>query len=133
MNKKSHTNCNLMSEFLFTILPLIVVLIIRISNEEYKSIFYNTEWAFIAVLLYGQTLVKLASGGTASKGASWQGVAMITTVVIVFGLVPSIVILCVNFTAVDKSFGMHIFQMIELIGSIGAFFIVGGVGDDMKD
>ncbi len=51
---------SLLSELLFTILPLIIVIIIRGYENKYELIFYNTEWSIMAIILFGQSIDTLS-------------------------------------------------------------------------
>lgn len=131
MSKKTNNYIfSLIAEFLFIFLPIIVVFIIRISNEQYSAIFYNSEWAFAAVILYGQAIIKLSSGAAAGKMV-WQRLSLIISILLVFGLIPTIVILYINFTTTQPSLGMHIFQIIELMLASIVFFLFGAIGDSI--
>ena len=41
----------LVSEIIFTILPLVVIAIIRSYQDQAEQIFYNTEWIMMAIIL----------------------------------------------------------------------------------
>ena len=87
----------LISEIIFTILPLIVIAIVLSYQNKTSQIFYNTEWIMMAIILFGQSIVKFSSGiSNSSRKFRWQLVALIITIIISFGLIPSIVILIIN-------------------------------------
>ena len=52
----------LSSEFLFTLLPIVILVMVRLFQNDFNSIFYNTEWSVIAIILFGQSVVKFSSG-----------------------------------------------------------------------
>jgi len=133
VNKGHNISCKLLAEFLFTILPIIVVLIIRLSQSDYSALFYNTEWGFASVIFYGQSIIKLASGGSATLVVQWERIALGISILLVIGLIPSIVVFCLNFTSTNNSFGLYFVQFVELIFSIISFFTIGAVGDMMLD
>ncbi|TDE01705.1 hypothetical protein [Flavobacterium sandaracinum] len=124
----------LVSEMLFTILPLIVITIVRSYQNQYELIFYNTEWAMMSIILYGQSIVKFSSGvANSNLKFRWQLVSLIMSLIIIFGLVPSIIILIINLLNSEPNFGLHIAQMLLFIVSIITFFIVGYVGQKLID
>ena len=122
----------LISEMLFTILPLIVISIVRSYQYKFELIFYNTEWAMMSIILFGQSIVKFSSGIANSRlKFRWQLVSMIISLIIIFGLVPSIIILIINLLNNEMIFGVHIAQIILFVLSIITFFIVGYLGQKL--
>jgi hypothetical protein len=124
----------LVSEMLFTILPLIVITIVRSYQNQYELIFYNTEWAMMSIILFGQSIVKFSSGvANSNLKFRWQLVSLIMSLIIIFGLVPSIIILIINLLNSEPNCGLHIAQMFLFVVSIITFFIVGYVGQKLID
>lgn len=122
----------LISEMLFTVLPLIVISIVRSYQCQFELIFYNTEWAMISIILFGQSIVKFSSGiANSTLKFRWQLVSMIISLIIIFGLIPSIIVLIINLLNEEKIIGIHIFQMIMFIFSMITFFIVGYLGQKL--
>jgi len=124
----------LTSEFLFTLLPIIILLIVRSYESNFSAIFYNTEWSIIALILFGQSIVKFSSGISNSKEKfRWQLVALVISIIIIFGLIPSAIILVLNLSSKSLSNGTYIAQIILFIISSLTFFIVGALGQKMLD
>lgn len=124
----------LVSEVLFTILPLIVITIVRSYQYQAHLIFYNTEWAMMSIILFGQSIVKFSSGvANSNLKFRWQLVSLIMSLIIIFGLIPSIIILIINLLNSKNSYGLHIVQMILFVVSIITFFIIGYVGQKLLE
>lgn len=124
----------LTSEFLFTLLPIIILLFVRSYENNFKALFYNTEWSIIALILYGQSIVKFSSGISNSKAKfRWQLVALVISTIIIFGLIPSSIILVLNLSSKSLSMSTYITQFILFILSSITFFIVGALGQKMLD
>lgn len=122
----------LISEMLFTVLPLIVISIVRSYQCQFELIFYNTEWAMISIILFGQSIVKFSSGiANSTLKFRWQLVSMIISLIIIFGLIPSIIVLIINLLNEEKIIGIHIIQIIMFILSMITFFIVGYLGQKL--
>lgn len=122
----------LASEFLFTFLPVIILLIVRSYQNNLSAVFYNTEWSVISLILFGQSVVKFSSGISNSKEKiRWQFVALVISLIIVFGLIPSAIILVINLLSDNISFSMHILQIILFVLSCVTFFIVGAIGQKL--
>jgi hypothetical protein len=124
----------LSSEFLFTLLPVVILVMVRLFQNDFKSIFYNTEWSVIAIILFGQSVVKFSSGiSNTNEKVRWQFVAFIISLIIIFGLVPSVIILILNLINTEIHFGMYIAQVVIFLISCFVFFIVGSIGQKMLD
>ena len=124
----------LSSEFLFTLLPIVILVMVRLFQNDFQSIFYNTEWTVIAIILFGQSVVKFSSGiSNTNEQVRWQFVALIISLIIIFGLVPSVIILILNLINTEIHFGMYIAQFIIFLISCFVFFIVGSIGQKMLD
>lgn len=124
----------LISEMLFTVLPLIVISIVRSYQCKFELIFYNTEWAMMSIILFGQSIVKFSSGiANSSLKFRWQLVSMIISLIIIFGLIPSIIILIISLLNDEKMFWLHFAQITLFILSIITFFIVGYLGQKLID
>ena len=124
----------LLSELLFTILPIIILIIYRCYDEQKILIFYNTEWAACAIILFGQSIVKFSSGiSNSNKKFSWQLVSLIISIIIIMGLIPSILVLVINIGTAEKTMGIYLFQLILFALSIICFFIIGAIGQYLLD
>ncbi len=124
----------LTSEFLFTLLPIIILLIVRSYENDFKAIFYNTEWSIIALILFGQSIVKFSSGISNSNAkVRWQLVALVISIIIIFGLIPSSIILVLNLSSKTLSLGTYVTQFVLFSISCITFFIVGAIGQKMLD
>lgn len=124
----------LSSEVLFTLLPIIILLIVRCSENDISKIFYSTEWSVISIILFGQSIVKFSSGIANSKETfRWQLVALAISLIIVFGLIPSSIILVLNLTTSNVSLGMAILQIIMFTISVLTYFFIGAIGQKMLE
>ncbi|AZQ63092.1 hypothetical protein EI427_12845 [Flammeovirga pectinis] len=137
-NKNTNSfNYSLLSEFLFTILPLTIIVIIRSYEEDYNKIFFNSEWAVISIILFGQSIVKLASGiANYNNKLTWQKVSFIISILIIIGLIPSTTILVLNVLDQQNStpnLVLHTLQIFFFFLSCIAFFIIGAVGQSFLE
>lgn len=124
----------LASEILFTILPLLILLIVRGYENKFELLFYNTEWSIMAIILFGQSIVKFSSGiSNSNLKFRWQLVSLIISIIIIFGLIPSIVVLIINLLATENMDSMYFLQMLMFALSIFTFFIIGYLGQKMLD
>ena len=119
-------------EFLFVLLPLVVILIVRLSQGQIGTILSWPEISFASAVLFGQTIVKIVSGTAAvDEACNWQNVAAVVSAFIVLGLVPSLTILGLILIRTTPSTGLGIAQIILLILSSMSTFSFGAVGQDL--
>ena len=134
MNNK-HIIYNLISEYLFTLFPIIILIIIRCNEGTYCKIFYNSEWSIISLILFGQSIVKFSAGIAHNKNRfHWQLVSLIVSLIIIIGLIPSAIILTLILND-GSSFSNELYytQALLFLLSSGCFFTFGGLGQDLLD
>jgi hypothetical protein len=93
----------------------------------------SPEWSFGAAILFGQSLMKfvsgLARGGKAAKGP----VALVLALLIVFGLVPSLLVLYITLQTteakLDPSRWLQFFQVVLFSGGVAMYLLLGTVGE----
>lgn len=124
----------LSSELIFTLLPIIILLIVRSYENDFSKVFYNTEWSIISIILFGQSIVKFSSGIANSKETfRWQLVALVISLIIVFGLIPASIILVLNLTSSSIALGMGVLQIIVFIISVFTYYFIGAIGQKMLE
>ena len=116
------------SEFLFVVLPLIVLTIIFLHNDRGSEIMASPEWSFGAAVLFGNGLVKLVGGLSARGGMHGERVGLFCAIILVLGLVPSLVVLSLILLSEHPSNGLIRAQ--ELLGIFAAvsFFFCADMG-----
>jgi hypothetical protein len=119
----------IVAEYLFVLLPLIVLVLTRFFRGHVSEVFSAAEWSFAAAILFGQTIVKFVSGITKlDYKIGWQGVAVVVSLLIVLGLVPSLVALSVVLVSAQSSAGLTIFQLVFFVLATAVFLSVGRFG-----
>ena len=117
------------AEFLFVILPLIVLSIVYISSNRENVIISAPEWSFASTILFGQTIIKLVSGVLyTDENVEWQRPILFITILIVLCLVPTLVILSLMLSVDKPSMFLTWTQRVFFIISMIVFFVLGGVG-----
>jgi uncharacterized membrane protein len=129
----SRTFWTLLSELIFNLLPILILVVIMLdSGQDFFSI---RDLLFVAIIFYGQSLVKFVQGLTNIIGnPRIHFIALITTSIISFGLIPSCILLVKSFSDL-KSLGCTSisFSYIEFFLSILIFFSVGFAGQYWQD
>ena len=84
----------LLGDLLFIVLPLVVISIVDVSvGRSLFAIIESPELSFGSAVLFGQTIIKVVSGFAHTKPSGAEQPVFIIALIIVFGLVPSLVVL----------------------------------------
>ena len=120
---------SLLAELCFFALPFIVISIIDLTKGEWIKLIQTSDWALVSTLLFGQTIVKIVMG-VASREQSFphQNYGLLTALIIVLGLVPSITILTIFQIYSTLSIALIIAQFVLLVFAIATFLIFGTIG-----
>lgn len=83
----------LIADYIFVILPFIIILIVRSAQGANDSFYMLPDWGIAATIVYGQLIVKLATAlAKTNKPKKTSAVNFYLTVLIAFGLVVNVVI-----------------------------------------
>lgn len=126
---ESRTMALLWSELLFVVLPFLVLALVSFHKESSPALFLLApEWAFASTILFGQTIVKLVSAATEFFGNPiTENIALIVTMLMVLGVVPSMVVLTMILLAASPPTWLGVAQVFLFIMSVGLFLLIGGV------
>jgi hypothetical protein len=116
------------SEFLFVVLPLIVITIIFWHNNRESEIMASPECSFGASVLFGNGLVKLVGGLSARGGMHGERVGLFCAIILVLGLVPSLVVLSLILLSEHPSSGLIRAQELLGVFAVVAFFFCADMG-----
>ena len=88
----------------------------------------------MAIILFGQSIVKFSSGIANSKALfRWQLVSLIISIIIIFGLIPSIIILVINLLNTEQHFATYLLQIILFAFGVLCYFVIGYLGQKMLE
>lgn len=83
----------LIADYIFVILPFVIILIVRSAQGVSGSFYMLPDWGIAATIVYGQLIVKLAAAlAKTNKPKKTSAVNFYLTVLISFGLVVNVVI-----------------------------------------
>ena len=86
-----------------------------------------------AVILYGQTIVKLILGFASYEDSSnWRLIGLYSALIIVFGLIPSTITLTLFIISKDQGVGIIIVQFSTFLSSIIIFLVFGTIGQGLS-
>jgi hypothetical protein len=114
----------LLGDLLFIILPLVVISIVDVSvGKSLFAIIQSPELSFGSAVLFGQTIIKVVSGFAHTKPTGAEQPVFIIALIIVFGLVPSLVVLALLLSISPIPNGLLLAQAgIFALGIITFFF-----------
>jgi hypothetical protein len=114
----------LLGDLLFIVLPLVVISIVDVSiGKSLFAIIQSPELSFGSAVLFGQTIIKVVSGFAHTKPTGAEQPVFIIALIIVFGLVPSLVVLALLLSISPIPNGLLLAQAgIFALGVITFFF-----------
>jgi hypothetical protein len=119
----------ILAEYLFILLPLIVLALVRFFRGSFANVWSTPEWSFAASVLFGQTIVKFVSGVTnLDYRVSWQVVGLSVTIMIVLGLVPALVVLSFALVAEQQTLSLAVAQLVLFGVATFLFLSIGRFG-----
>lgn len=137
MAKRSHILSGLAAEVAFAVLPLLVVWMVLAYTNHGAHLFTSPEWSFGAAILFGQAIVKFVAGLARAGQAAPGPVAFVLTLVVVFGLVPSLLVLTMTLHSSEMnsplSKWLQVFQVLWFIGASLTYMTLGTIGEQWGD
>ncbi|MGD0626392.1 MAG: hypothetical protein ABSB32_16945 [Thermodesulfobacteriota bacterium] len=115
------------AEVLFIGLPLLVLFIVLHYKQRDSGLLASPEWSFAAAILFGLGLVKLVDSITSRGGVHGERVGLFCALVLVFGLVPSLVVLALVLLSEQPEVWLVATQIILCILGAVVFFICTGL------
>lgn len=123
----------LAAEVAFAVLPLLVVLMVLAYANHSTRLFMSPEWSFGAAILFGQSLVKFVSGLARGGRAATGPVALVLALLIVFGLVPSLLVLYMTLHTTEMNEHpprwLQLFQVVLFCGAGAMYLLLGTIGE----
>ena len=113
----------LLGDLLFIVLPLVVISIVDVSvGRSLFAIIESPELSFGSAVLFGQTIIKVVSGFAHTKPSGAEQPVFIIALIIVFGLVPSLVVLALLLSVNPIPHGLQLAQACIFALGIIVFF-----------
>jgi hypothetical protein len=126
-------NYVILTEILFIVLPLIIVLLYEFSKNNLYSILNKADWSYCTVLFSGQLIIKLVSAllKKSKETFCWQFVAFWLAIIIVLFLVPAVIFICLMQEQKVKTW-IKIAQIVWFIISIFVYFQIAGYAQEKE-
>jgi hypothetical protein len=117
-------------DLLFIVLPLVVISIVDVSvGKSLNALIETPELSFGSAVLFGQTIIKVVSGFAHSKPSGAEQPVFVVAMIIVFGLVPSLVVLALLLSINPVPYGLQLAQAVIFALGVIVFFIFGVTGN----
>ena len=115
-------------DLIFSFLPIAVLITIKLLTVNFENFFARSDWSYISMLLYGQTLIKLFTGIIKNMNTKDSSLMiLLVSCILSFGLIPSILFL-VLIEIGKVNLAIIILQFIWLIISVAIYLLFGGLG-----
>lgn len=133
MSDKDHSEAwiVLLTEYLFIILPFIVIAIVKIYSSDFYGFLEAADWSFASSILFGQLLVKMVSGSLTRQKVRWQRVSFIIAIILVCGLIPSLTTLTLILVSNGESKFIVNTQLVLFALASIMFFWLGSAAQSM--
>lgn len=119
----------IIGELSFIFLPFVVILIVNLNKGEFSNLLQNSDWSLASAILYGQTIVKIIMGVAAQEHSfEYQRFGLVSALIIVLGLIPSVVIIGIFEISGKLSTGLIITQFVLLFVAVWSFILFGAIG-----
>lgn len=133
MNNQNHSEAwaVLFTEYLFIILPFVVIAIVKIYSSDLYGFLKAPDWSFASSILFGQLLVKMVSGSLIHQKVKWQRISLLIAIILVFGLIPSLTTLTLILVSNGESVFIVNTQLLLFVLSSITFFGIGSAAQSM--
>ena len=122
------------SEAFFVLVPILVVFILVSIARRPAAIFQKTEFSFAAIVLFGQAIVKFTAGAAKNrKRKRWQVISIVTSAILVFGIVPSTTLLIKIFESSDLAPWVFALQAVMFVLAFVVYVLLATVGQMYLD
>jgi len=120
------TSMLLGAEFLVVAIPLFVLLFVLWVQGRSAQILSSPEWSFGAVVLIGQTVIRVVAFAVSTTGRPrWQRIVGTVAFLLVLGFVPALLILFLALLAAGSSMRLAAAQLAMFTWASVLFFGVG--------
>lgn len=127
-SKKQSTSLVLAADYIFYLLPFIILVIISLAQEKLSDLLTISDWSIASTIIYGQLIVKLSSTLAATnREKKIPAITLYLTVLVCLGLVVNVVVY--SLMLIMPSTGLGITQLILFgLASICHFTFGAAVG-----
>lgn len=130
--KKQRAYLILTADYIFYLLPFIILLIIRLAQGEFCNLLMISDWSIASTIMYGQLIVKLSSALAATnRQKKIPAVTLYLTVLVCLGLVVNVVVYVLMLVMANASIGIA--QLFLFVLASVCHFVFGSVVGHIND
>ncbi len=127
--------CVVGAEALFIVLPFVVIAIVLLQKGELAKFAYMPEWAIAASILTGLSLVRFTTGllhaNAEVETFAWERVMLVFSLIVIFALVPSLLILALVLVSGVNSGYIAVIQIFLFLLGLFLFMTLGWTGQSI--
>jgi hypothetical protein len=119
----------IIGDLAFTFFPILTLIFIRIITKTKENVFMRSDWSFIAMILFGQTIIKLSQGMLKTKNEKREGNSLLIIIgLLLIGFLPP----SIFFSFIEMGNGnciIYVLQMIWIVFATISYFVIGSAGN----
>jgi hypothetical protein len=131
--EQGDVRATLTSDIIFTLLPIVVIVVVFTHYKGFLSVFRSPEFAFAAAVLFGQTIVKFIRISRPPDVLVGK-LGLIQSLLVVVGLCPTLLVLlfllAAEINATEPSKILMVSQMVLLFVSIIVYIVFGEIAEE---
>lgn len=137
MNKlikyESESKKYIIGDLIFSFSPIFFLTFIRLITNNWENILLKSDWSFLAMVLFGQTIVKLVQGILKNKNPKRQGnIILLIITLLMFGFVPPTFFLV--FIEMGKgTTAIYTLQVFWITFATVAYYIIGSASNIISE
>ncbi len=125
------------AELAFLLVPFVVVGLAYFYKGDLVNLLYVPYWSIASSVLIGHALIRfiirlLQSNGH-DPGISWEKVTLIFSLLIIFGLIPSLLVLLLVLISAQPSMYLGVTQLVLFVFALGLYLWFGSIAQDMPN
>ena len=125
-SKSQGTSLVLIADYIFYLLPFIILLIIRLAQNKFSDLLLISDWSIASTIMYGQLIVKLSSAlASTNRDKKIPAITLYLTVLVCLGLVVNVVVYVLMLLM--PSTGIGIAQLVLFFLASVCHFVFGAV------
>ncbi|WP_144981076.1 hypothetical protein [Halomonas sp. C22] len=106
-SKKQSTSLVLAADYIFYLLPFIILTIISLAQEKLSDLLTISDWSIASTIIYGQLIVKLSAALAATnREKKIPAITLYLTILVCLGLVVNVVIYSLMLIMPSKGLGI---------------------------
>ena len=126
--------CIVASEILFMLAPILILFFFRGVAGQLHGALRWPEWSYTSIILFGSSIVKLASGISKASGRQrWQFTTLLFAFLVLFGLTPPALMLGIIYLSASIPKAIIVLQLVWFVLAVAAYWNIAATGQILLD